>query len=246
MMERALDAILKAIILGLVQGLTELLPVSSKSHLIFARDLLSMSDPGLLQAVTLHVATAAATVAVFWRDILELFRGFGRGAAFTVRRGSVIEAIAREPLFRLSLLYVAAIIPAGLAGVLLKKPIERLFEETALAGALLGVTGSILWLTRCKRDPENGKPSTLPAGKPVGLGSAIVMGIAQAFALLPGISRSGATISSGILSGVKASEAARFSFIMSVPVILGAAFFSALWPAESAVRTSLVEALEYE
>ena len=214
-----MEAALKAIILGLVQGLTEFLPVSSKSHLIFAKDLLRLPEPGIHWAICLHLATVVSTVAVFRREILDLLRGFGKGASITVRTGSLTEAMLREERFRLALLYIISAIPVGLAALFFKKPLERLFDDALLAGAVLGVTGAILWLTRCKKDPESGKP--------VGLRGAIVMGLAQAVALVPGISRSGVTISSGIFAGMKPSEAARFSFLMAVPPILGAALLDA-------------------
>ena len=221
---------IKAILLGFVQGLTEFLPVSSSGHLVFAKELLGVPQPGIVWAVCLHVATAAATIAVFWRDIGELLRGFGRGAVFIVERGSIAEACAREPLFKLALLYLVAIIPVGLAGFFLKDTLDKMFDDALLAGAALGITGTVLWLTRTRPDPESGRP--------VGFSRAIIMGVAQAVALIPGISRSGATISSGILSGVKAGEAARFSFLMAVPPILGAALLKAKDIRHTAMQSS--------
>ncbi len=225
-----MEAVLKAIILGLVQGLTEFLPVSSKAHLIFAKDLLNMPEPGILWGVCLHVATAGVTVLVFWREVLDLLRGFASGVAITLRTGSLSEAMVRDHRFRLVLLYIIAMIPVGLAGFLFKDRLEKIFDDALLAGAALGVTGTVLWLTRCKPNPE--------LGRPVGFSGAIVMGLAQVAALIPGISRSGSTISSGILSGIRPSEAAQFSFLMAVPPILGAALLEARHLRHTAMQSS--------
>lgn len=229
-LEFSVESVVKAILLGLVQGLTEFLPVSSSGHLVFAKDLLGVPEPGIQWAICLHAATAAATIAVFWREILDLLRGFGRGVMYALQVGSVSEAAAREPKFKLALLYLVAIIPVGLAGFFLKGTLDKMFDDALLAGAALGITGTVLWLTRTRPDPESGQT--------VSLSRAIIMGVAQAVALIPGISRSGATISSGILSGVKAGEAARFSFLMAVPPILGAALLKAKDIRHTAMQSS--------
>jgi undecaprenyl-diphosphatase len=209
-----LVAFAKAVILGLVQGLTEFLPVSSSGHLVFAKDLLGVKDPGVLWAVSLHVATALAVVVVFRREVWELIRGLVRGGRLALRTGSLREALARDEHFSQALLILLAIVPVGLAGYFLKAHLDRLFDDALLAGAALGITGSLLWLTRARPASENGRA--------VGSVQALVMGLAQAVALVPGLSRSGATISSGVLSGARRGEAARFSFLISVPPILGA------------------------
>lgn len=192
--------VLKAIILGIVQGLTEFLPVSSSGHLELAKVILGedLGEQNLLMTVTLHAATALSTIVVFRKDIAEIFRGLFQ---FTDNQET-----------RFSMKIIFSMIPAALVGILFEEEIESLFEgNLLLVGAMLIITGLLLLFADKIVD---GKRS-------VGYGTAVLIGISQAIAILPGISRSGATISTAVLLGITREKAARFSFLMVVPLILG-------------------------
>lgn len=196
-----MSEIISAIVLGIVQGLTEFLPVSSSGHLELAKFILgdtSMAQQSLLMTVTLHVATALSTIVVFRKDIAEIFRGL-----FTFKW---------NPETDFSLKIIISMIPAAIVGLLFEKQIEALFTRNILLVAgMLAITGVLLMLAHRAKD----------TGKPVSYLSALLVGIAQAIAITPGISRSGATISTSVLLGIDRGEAARFSFLMVVPLILG-------------------------
>lgn len=196
-----MSEIISAIVLGIVQGLTEFLPVSSSGHLELAKYILgdtSMAQQSLLMTVTLHVATALSTIVVFRKDIAEVFRGL-----FAFKWNQETE---------FSLKIIISMIPAAIVGLLFEKQIEALFTRNILLVAgMLAITGVLLMLAHRAKD----------TGKPVSYLNALLVGIAQAVAITPGISRSGATISTSVLLGIDRGEAARFSFLMVVPLILG-------------------------
>ncbi len=196
-----MSEIISAIVLGIVQGLTEFLPVSSSGHLELAKYILgdtSMAQQSLLMTVTLHVATALSTIVVFRKDIVEIFRGL-----FAFKWNQETEFSAK---------IILSMIPAAIVGLLFEKQIEALFTRNILLVAgMLAVTGVLLMLAHRAKD----------TGKPVSYLSALLVGIAQAIAITPGISRSGATISTSVLLGIDRGEAARFSFLMVVPLIMG-------------------------
>jgi undecaprenyl-diphosphatase len=192
---------LRAIILGIVQGLTEFLPVSSSGHLELAKYLLRderLAEASLLMTVTLHFATALSTIVVFRKDILEILRGL-----FQFKWNEETQ---------FSVKIILSMIPAALIGLLLEEQIEQMFsKQLLLVGIALIVTGVLLFLADRAKDTD----------KKVGFGNSIIIGIAQAVAIIPGISRSGATISSSVLLGIDRERSARFSFLMVVPLILG-------------------------
>ncbi|MEZ4720453.1 MAG: undecaprenyl-diphosphate phosphatase [Flavobacteriales bacterium] len=192
---------LEAIILGIIQGLTEFLPVSSSGHLELGKALLgdnSLPEESLLFTVVLHFATALSTIIVFRKDILEILQGllqfkWNEQAQFSVK-------------------IILSMVPAGLVGVFFNDQIEALFsKQILLVGAMLIITGLLLFLADRAKKTE----------RSVSMGNAIIIGIAQAIAILPGISRSGATISTSVLLGIDRERAARFSFLMVVPLIFG-------------------------
>ena len=191
---------LNALILGIIQGLTEFLPVSSSGHLELGKMLLgdtSLPEDSLEMTVVLHAATALSTVIVFRKDIAEILGGLLKGESEDVS---------------FSLKIILSMIPAAIVGVLFADEMEVLFERNALLiGLMLFVTGLLLLLAdRAKR-----------TDKGVSYPSALIIGIAQMIAILPGVSRSGATISTAVLLGIDRERAARFSFLMVVPLILG-------------------------
>ncbi len=192
---------IEAIILGIIQGLTEFLPVSSSGHLELGKAILgdkSLPEESLLFTVVLHFATALSTVVIFRKEILEIIVG-------------LLQFKWNEQT-EFSLKIILSMVPAALIGVLFNDQIEALFSrQIILVGTMLILTGLLLFLADRAKNTD----------KPVTYKSAILIGIAQAIAILPGISRSGATISTSVLLGIDRERAARFSFLMVVPLILG-------------------------
>jgi undecaprenyl-diphosphatase len=190
-----------AIVLGIIQGLTEFLPVSSSGHLELAKAILgdnSVPQESMLMIVVLHAATALSTIAVFRKDITQIIKG--------------LFQFKNNDEFKFSLNVVLSMIPAGAVGILLDEEIESFFGgKILLIGSMLIVTAILLIFADKAKSTD----------KKVGVGHAILIGISQAIAILPGISRSGATISTSVLLGIDREKAARFSFIMVLPLILG-------------------------
>ena len=193
--------IINSIILGIIQGLTEFLPVSSSGHLEIAKAILGEGKVGegsMLMTVVLHFATALSTLIIFRKDLAEIFKG--------------LLQFKNNDSFRFSLKIVLSMIPAALVGLFFNDEIEVLFGGAlTLVGGMLLVTGLLLFLA------DKAKASS----KQVGIKEAILIGVSQAIAILPGISRSGATISTAVILGIDKEKAARFSFLIVVPLIFG-------------------------
>jgi undecaprenyl-diphosphatase len=204
---------LKAVLLGLVQGLTEFLPVSSSGHLVLGQHLFGLTEPELLFDVVVHLGTLIAVLTVYYGDVARLTAEFVRLPRTLA--GGWRAAWADRPMFRLLILVLAGSVPTGLIGVLFKDAFEVLFGSTLAVGFALMATGTILLLTRRLR--PTGRPLTGMTGK-----DALVVGLVQGLAITPGVSRSGITISTGLLLGLDRELAARFSFLLFVPAILGA------------------------
>jgi undecaprenyl-diphosphatase len=206
--------IIQAIILGVVQGLTEFLPVSSSAHLVFMTDILGLPQNVAFDTI-LHLGTLVAVVGYFWKDILTIISAF-ISSVLDIFKGKFKEGLKEKPFKKLSWLLLVGTIPAGLAGILLQKQFEALFSDVIYVGFFLIVTGLLLW------GAERVNPGTKDV-KDITFKNAIVIGIFQAIAIAPGISRSGATISAGLFCGLNRELAARYSFLLSIPAILGAA-----------------------
>jgi undecaprenyl-diphosphatase len=191
----------ESILLGIIQGLTEFLPVSSSGHLELGKVILgddSIPEDSLLFTVVLHFATALSTLVVFRKDVWEIISG--------------LLKFQWNDETRFSVKIIVSMIPAVLVGLFFKEELEALFNgNIALVGGMLLVTALLLWLADRAKN----------TGKKVSFNNAFVIGIAQAIAILPGISRSGATISTSVLLGNDKNKAARFSFLMVVPLIFG-------------------------
>jgi len=193
--------VLDAVILGIIQGLTEFLPVSSSGHLELGKAILgdtSVPEESLLFTVVLHFATALSTLVVFRKDVFEIFKG--------------LFQFKWNEETKFSLKIIVSMIPAVIVGLLFEEQLEALFGGNILfVGFMLLITALLLWLADKAKDTE----------KKVSYRNAFVIGVAQAIAMLPGISRSGATISTSVLLGNDKTKAARFSFLMVVPLIFG-------------------------
>lgn len=190
-----MEDILKALILGTIQGLTEFLPVSSTGHLLLGRKLLGLSEAGLFLDTMLHLGTLLAVVAVFWQDIVNMMK---------------------RPFSRLSLLIIAGTIPTAVIGL----TFEDFFENISKTGVTVGweflATGLILWAA------DNMKKKGRKNIEQISFKDAFIVGALQGAAILPAISRSGLTIAGALFQGINKQTAARFSFLLSLPAILGA------------------------
>lgn len=200
--------LIQALILGLIQGLTEFLPVSSSGHLVLAEKLLGLGTSNLRFEVAMHLATLLAVFFAFHRKIIKLLK-----AAFWGRMRLVNGKWQfSDDNLKQALLLILATIPAGIIGIIFDDYIEAVFNNPIAASIALLVTGGILFGTGLvpKREEK------------IGWRRALIIGFAQAVAIMPGISRSGSTISAGIYSGAQQEKSAEFSFLLSIPVILGA------------------------
>lgn len=227
-----------AILLGLIQGATEFLPISSSGHLVLFRLITGEPTEGhLLFDVLLHVGTLVAVLAVYGRDVLHLVLSGLSGLAGLVRGQSPRALWARDPDLRLAVCVVVASLPAGVVGLLLGAAIERVGDHSLAVAGLLVLNGWVLFLAARVRVRE----------RDLTVRGAGFVGLAQAFALLPGLSRSGLTISAGLAAGRPPDRAARLSFLLSVPAILGAAVLHLVQAgggaAEEALRVPLPAAL---
>lgn len=213
--ERALEP-KEAVLLGLVQGLTEFLPVSSSGHLAIGQALLGIRSPGIAFEVLVHFATLVVIMAAFRRET-GLLVGAAARLPRLILQGGLRRALAQEGDVRLLALVALGSVPAGVAGLLVRDVVGELFADVRAVGWALLVTGALLWASDRARPGRNALLVITPA-------QALVVGIAQACALVPGISRSGATIVAGLFAGLSREAAAGFSFLLAIPAILGATF----------------------
>jgi len=200
-----MSSLVPAVLLGLLQGLTEFLPVSSSGHLALAQSLIpGFSQPGVLFDVTLHIGTLVAVCIYFWQDLrgmaLSLFYS-GRGDA----------AASRRMLW----LLIAGSVPTAAIGLLFRKQFEAMFSDVYGVGVWFIVTGALLFLT----DRVSTRGRELSA---MGLLDALVIGVAQGLAIIPSLSRSGATIAAGVFLGLERGLLVRYSFLLSIPAVAGA------------------------
>ncbi len=202
----------QAVVLGIVQGLGEFLPISSSAHLILVPWMFGWADPGLAFDVALHWGTLVAVLFVFWRDWLVLAKA---GLASLVER-----KVAGDPQRQLFWALVIATIPGAIIGKLLAHKAEDAFRSPLLIAGTMTAMGAFLWYA----DVRGHKKRQM---EQMGFGEAAMIGVAQACALIPGVSRSGATISLGLLFGFTREGIARFSFLMSTPIIFGAGLLKA-------------------
>ncbi len=187
----------ESIILGLIQGLTEFLPVSSSGHLVIFSSLLGKVNDGILFDLMLHFGTLLATIVVFRKKIMSLILGLFKKDPESIKS---------------TLLIVVACIPTGLIGIIFKTPLESLFDKPLIVSCTLFLTGIIIFSSRFR---GNGTAT-------FGYKTALMIGIVQGLAIIPGISRSGSTIAISMLIGIDRKEAGEFSFLISIPAIFGA------------------------
>lgn len=210
----------EAAFLGVVQGLTEFLPVSSSGHLVAFQHLLGLRSPELLFDVVVHGGTLLAVLLVYGKDLWEIIKESLFATAEMARTRNVRAVWRNRPYFRLAAYLLIGTVPAAAAGLLFQVELERAFGSLPPVGYMLLITGAVLYGTRSGKGPGRDVEALC-------LRDCLVIGIAQSLALLPGISRSGITIATGLFCGLKRDLSARFSFLLSIPAILGANFFEA-------------------
>jgi len=194
--------IFQTITLGIIQGLTEFLPVSSSGHLVLLQNLFGLKEPELLLDSSLHLGTLFAVCLYFRDDIKQMVR-------------EVLKFDLSKPHGSLALWVLVGSLPTGIIGLLFKTPLERLFGSLPIVGLMLVATGVIVGSSRLI-------PKNYHSRERVGLLIALAVGTAQGLAIIPGISRSGATIVCGLFCGLDRELAGRFSFLLSIPAIIGA------------------------
>lgn len=208
-------SLLQSFILGAVQGLTEFLPVSSSAHLVLVQHLLGFRKELIFYDVVLHFGTLAALFVYFAADIAHLIRDSIYGISFIYHRKPLNHIAEAAPHSRWALGILVATIPTALTGIIFKDEFESMFGSLANAGWTLLITTVLLWLTRYFQKDEKG------IGRATYL-DFILIGLIQGVSIIPGISRSGATIATALFLGFKREEAFRFSFLLAIPAILGA------------------------
>lgn len=208
--------IIHVIILAIVQAITEFLPISSDGHLVFFQKVMNMKDASLFLDLVLHMGTLLAVIIYFFRDLMNILID-GLSATGELLQGQKPSDIMyRNPNLKLFFYVIIATIPACLVGFFLLKPIEATFDSLWVVGVSFIFTGIVVFLTKRFQANEGKNLNELK------FWDAIWIGVAQSLALLPGVSRSGMTISTALFRGLDRDLAFRFSFIMSIPAILGA------------------------
>ena len=205
--------LIQALILGLIQGATEFIPVSSSGHLVLVPWLLGWPAPGLLFDTVVHWGTLVALLAVFWQDLWQLARAWLLSLRGQVRGTPVDETVKTDA--RLAWWIIMGTIPAALIGWLFEDWFEKLFATPLAAAAFLSLTAAIL--AASERWGRRDKPLAR-----MSLADALLIGLAQAAAIAPGISRSGATMGMGLARGLRRDSAARYAFLLATPIIFGA------------------------
>jgi len=212
--------IISAIILGAVQGLSEFLPISSSGHLALIPHLLGV-ETGLAFDTVLHIGTLIAIFSFFWKDILNLIKGF---LLSLIDLTEGIDVFKRElksvPEKRFAWMIIVGSIPTAIIGLLIKDAVETVFRGTVFIGFFLIITGLILYYS------ERHSSGNITA-RNMTFTQSLIIGICQGLAVLPGISRSGSTIASGLCLGLEREYAARYSFLLSIPAVVGAGLIQA-------------------
>lgn len=212
---------LQAVILGVIQGLTEFLPISSSGHLVLFQRIFGLTEAELFFDTSVHLGTLVAVVIVFWNDVRAIVSSVLRLVWAVVKKDLSAKPILKAPEIKMAVMIVIGSLPTAFIGVLFREIAHRLFSSVILVGAMLLVTGSGLWLTRRITGISGG----LTISRFSGL-RAFIVGTVQGLAILPGISRSGATICTGLFLGLNRETAAKYSFLLSIPAILGAVVLS--------------------
>ncbi len=231
----------EAIILGIIQGLTEFLPVSSSGHLVLFQQLFGLKEAELFFDVCVHLGTLLAVMVVFRQEIKNIILALMRLIFSTGSKKTILQKIESDPDLKMALLIVIGSIPTAALGFLFRGIADRLFASTFIVGLMLMVTGLLLWLTRWAATRVEQPDADRLTPK-----NAFIIGVVQGVAIIPGISRSGSTISIGLLLGISREMAARYSFLLSIPAIIGAGLLTlkeGLYQTDLAIQISLLGAV---
>ena len=211
--------IYQAVILGIIQGLAEFLPVSSSGHLVLFQNFFGITDPALSFDISLHMGTLAAVLLIFFSDIKAIILSLA-GIFAKIRSGITFQdQLKQDKNLMLAVMIITGSVPTGILGLIIQKHTDFFFSSVPLVGLMLILTGTFLWLT--KRFSENDA-----GAKNIGYKQALFIGLCQGIAVIPGISRSGSTITAGLFTGIDRETSARFSFLLSIPAIFGAELLS--------------------
>ena len=231
----------EAILLGIIQGLTEFLPVSSSGHLVLFQQLFGLKEAELFFDVCVHLGTLLAVMVVFHKEITNIILALTRLLSSRGSKKTLRQKIESDPDLKLALLIVIGSIPTAVMGFLFRGIADRLFASAFIVGLMLILTGLLLWITRWAA-PHGEKPGADRLTPQ----NALIIGVVQGLAIVPGISRSGSTISIGLLRGISREAAARYSFLLSIPAIIGAGLLSlkaGLSQADPVIRISMLGAV---
>lgn len=207
--------IFHVVLLAVIQGLTEFLPISSSGHLVLFQSLLGFNQPELLLDISLHIGTLLAICLVFFKDIRSVITSIIKFPALLHSAGGFRNLFSENTDIRMLILIIAGSFPTAIIGLLFHKIAGQIFSSVPIVGVMLLLTGTFLWASRFTK--KRGHKI-----KQVNIKDVLIIGLVQGLAVLPGISRSGSTIVAGLFAGVERETAARFSFLLSIPAILGA------------------------
>jgi undecaprenyl-diphosphatase len=231
---------LEAIILGIIQGLTEFLPVSSSGHLVLFQQIFGLKEAELFFDVCVHLGTLVAVIVVFRREIRNIITALLRLVSLAGQKEKFLQQVESDSDLKMTLLIIIGSIPTAVLGFMFHSIADKLFSSSFFTGLMLMVTGLLLWLTRRVKPGEKGTGI-----EGFSRTKAFIIGIVQGLAIIPGISRSGSTISIALLLGINRETAARYSFLLSIPAIVGAGLLSlkdGLSQTDLAIRLSLLGA----
>ncbi|MCP4108926.1 MAG: undecaprenyl-diphosphatase UppP [Desulfobacteraceae bacterium] len=224
---------IQAIILGIIQGLTEFLPISSSGHLVIFQHLFGMKEPALFFDISVHMGTLAAVIIFFRKDIWSIIISVVNSVGLVLKKQASLADVYKNPDIKLTLLIIIGSVPTAFLGLMFKEIADQLFSSVFIVGCTLIITGSFLWLTRLvKKNIKNIEKFSVK--------DALVIGVAQGIAIIPGISRSGSTIATGFFLGLDRETATRYSFLLSIPAILGAEILSLKDVSVHAIDTTII------
>jgi len=224
---------IQAVILGIVQGLTEFLPISSSGHLVLFQHLFGLKEPELFFDISVHAGTLVAVILFFRKDLWAIIVSVIHFLSLFLKKQASFNDIQENADVKMAFLIIVGSIPTGIIGLLFKQIAEQLFSSVFIVGFMLLVTGLLLWITR--RVKAVGRNITGFSVK-----DALIIGVVQGLAITPGISRSGSTIATGLLLGLNREMAARYSFLLSIPAIVGAEILSLKDVSFQAIDTSVI------
>ncbi len=205
----------QAIILGIIQGLTEFLPVSSSGHLVIFQNIFGLKEGALAFTINVHAGTLVAVLICFRKEILAIIISIFQGMSQLAGKEKSISELYEDPNVKLAFLIVAGSVPTGILGLMFHDLADTLFSSVSMVGLMLICTGFILWFTRYLQKTGRDIDGFV-------IKDSLIIGLIQGLAIIPGISRSGSTIAAGLYLGLNRETAARYSFLLSVPAIIGA------------------------